>query len=156
MSVVQIQYAQNNEFKSKKCGYSWDDSVPNLGGGLEVLKLSIDPVNRNNKLLVQASIHVVEETNTSDHIIVALFKDNDLGAVATAVEEVYEDYSQYGGLTTTVNLTHVLDLEHQRPVTLTIEVGLSGEGKININGGAGSRKLGGSLHSTLVVTEFTP
>ncbi|RLC09237.1 MAG: hypothetical protein DRI57_22495 [Deltaproteobacteria bacterium] len=94
--VLQVVHSQSNEFVSSDQAIPWDDTIPQQTEGIEVLTVTITPENASSKLLVEACIHTVEEADTSDHVMVAIFKDSDFDAIATAVEEQYGPYNSWG------------------------------------------------------------
>jgi len=151
--MLQVVHSQSNEFISSDQAIPWDDTIPQQTEGIEVLTVTITPDNASSKLLIEACVHAVEQSNTSDHVIVALFKDSGFDAIATAAELQYGSFDYAGGLTVTINLRHILTAGSSNPIEFKLRAGIN-NGTININGGVGTRKLGGSLYSTLTVTEI--
>jgi len=152
-SIISVVHQQTNEFIRSNNTIPWDDTRPQNSEGVEILQASITPKNINNRLIIDAVVHAVEETNTANHIIAAVFRDDAADAIACATQEVYENYDAYGGLVATIPLKYQMTAGTTNNIQFTLRAGVNG-GYININGGVGSRKLGGALYCTLTVTEI--
>lgn len=146
-------YAENRAFIRSSETIPWDDTTPLSTEGVKVVSVDVVPESKNGCLLIQAVVHAVEEENDGNHIVVALFRDNDPEAIAASATEVYEDYGYANGLVASVPLVHAVKLTGEPKVRLTIRAGVD-VGKINVNGGKGARRLGGALVSGLYVTEM--
>jgi len=151
-SIISVVHQQTNEFIRSNNIILWDDTRPQNSEGVKILQASIIPKNINNRLIIDAVVHAVEETNTADHIVVAVFKDDEADAIVCATQEVYGNYDAYGGLVATIPLKYQMTAGTTNSINFTLRAGVNG-GYININGGQGIRKLGGSLYCTLTVTE---
>ncbi len=152
--VLQVVHAQTNEFIAGSTTIPWDDSIPQISEGVSIITLNIQPNNSNSKLLIEATVHATEQSNTSNHIIVAIFENSKSNAIATAVEDSVGDGSYANGMITTIPLSFMTTSNTLMPITFELRAGIDG-GTININGGNTSRKLGGTLFSTLTVTEIS-
>ena len=151
--ILQVVHSKTNEFISSDQVILWDDTIPQQSEGVEVLTLEITPANESNLLLIEAAVNAVERSNTADHVILALFKDSEPDAIATAVEEVNGGRDGNGGCSTTIPFKHIMVADTTSQITFKLRIGLN-HGTIDINGGAGSRKLGGALYSTLTIMEI--
>lgn len=151
--IIQVVHKELREFLASAENIPWDDSKPQQGEGVKVLQVTVHPRGADSHLLVEVIIHAVEETNLADHIVVALFRDTEPDAIAASCAQVNGHFEQYNGLVSTIILRHVIHLEEKPTVKLIVRAGTDG-GRININGGVGSRKLGGTLISSITVTEI--
>ena len=155
---VQVVHAQTNEFITGNTPIPWDDTPPQQTEGIEVLEVTITPTDADSRLFIQATVHAVEQANNADHVVVALFRDTSPNAIATAVEQNIGGFDQYGGGTATVPFQFMQTAGTTSPITFRLRAGLDdisvSSPTININGSIGSRKLGGTLYSTLTVTEM--
>ena len=155
---AQVVHAQTNEFITGNTPIPWDDTPPQQTEGIEVLEVTITPTDADSRLFIQATVHAVEQANNADHVVVALFRDTSPNAIATAVEQNIGGFDQYGGGTATVPFQFMQTAGTTSPITFRLRAGLDdisvSSPTININGSIGSRKLGGTLYSTLTVTEM--
>ncbi|MBI5496729.1 MAG: hypothetical protein HY904_17080 [Deltaproteobacteria bacterium] len=151
--MVQLRTAYTNQFISSTSSIPWDDTAPEIAEGVEIASVTLTPASANSTLIIDATVHAVELSNTSNHVILALFRDGATPAIAAAVGEQYEDYAYASGETHTLQLHHVVTAGTTAPTTFSIRCGVD-SGTVNINGGGGGRKLGGALHSGMTVMEF--
>jgi hypothetical protein len=152
--LYQTVYSENRQFVRSAETIPWDDTIPQQGEGAKVVSVSITPKSKSGCLVVTAIVHAVEETNSADHIILALFRDSEPDAVSTAVTSNTGPFDQYG-VTTSTPFHTVLPVSGSAPIRLTLRAGLN-SGVININGANGGRRLGGSLISSITVSEVAP
>lgn len=157
---LQVIYREAKGFLRSDSTIPWDDTPPEHTEGVEVLNIVLTPtanVERGNRyLLVEACIVAAEERNTTDLVTVALFK-NDIGpAIAATVGELWYNTNDDGGAPDAIPFKYMLklsDAELNTPIRLTLRAGLEA-GVININGAAGVPRLGGTLVSSMTVTEL--
>lgn len=164
--VLQVVHEQTNQFVSREAPIPWDDSRPLVTEGIELLRATIVPKSVTSRLLIEATVHATEEKNSSDHIIVAVFREGQSDALAVATEQIWGNHAEWGdgatnGLMVTIPLDYVMPAAGTTsPVTFILRAGVdpvSGSSfptKINVNGATGSRRMGGAFHSTLRVTEL--
>lgn len=153
--LYQTIYSENRQFIRSEETIPWDDTIPQQGEGTRVLSVNVTPKSKSGCLVVNAIVHAVEEVNSADHIVVALFKDTEPDAIFTATSENWGQLDQFGGGTTTIPLYAVIPVSSSAPIRLTLRAGLN-SGAININGSNNTRRLGGSLASSITVTEVAP
>ncbi|QTA90639.1 Uncharacterized protein dnm_067000 [Desulfonema magnum] len=147
--ILQVVHNQTNEFKTSDQAIPWDDTIPQQTEGVEVLTVAITPGDSSNLLLVEAAVHATEDNNTANRLMLALFENSESDAIATAVGDtnVVRDSLQ------TIPFKHIMTAGTTSEITFKLRAGLEA-GIININGGYLGRKLGGTLYSTLTVTEI--
>lgn len=157
-SVVGYAYAHDTVARSLSGSIPWDDSVPQSSEGSQLLQVSLTPKASGNLLRFQGTVNWVEPSNTADYFTVALFESGSSAAIATASDGA----SNGNGRCTANGYAQVCTLPFQfvwpapstSPQTFTLRVGLN-TGSVYINQTVGGRRLGGSLTSTLSVTEFS-
>lgn len=152
--LYQTVYSENRQFIRSTETIPWDDTIPQQGEGARIVSIDITPKSKDGCLLVNAQVHGVEEENSADYFILALFRNSEPDAIASAIAENYGQFEIYGN-TTTITLDTVLPVNGVSPIRLTLRAGLN-NGAININGAQGGRRLGGSLSSSITVSEVAP
>lgn len=125
----------------------YDDTIPQNSEGIEFITRAITPTNSNNKLYIEAVVHVANSA-TSQRMTAALFQDTTADALAVG---------------STVNITantqvpiivyHSMTAGTTSATTFKIRVGGNGAGTTTFNGEAGARKFGGITWSWLRVIE---
>lgn len=81
---VGFAYANNVANSNVTSLIPWDDTVPQNTEGTEVMNVSITPKSATNLLEIEALVHYSEDTNFSDHFVLAAFKDSAASAFASA------------------------------------------------------------------------
>lgn len=125
----------------------YDDTIPQITEGTEIVTASITPTSASNRVRVTFSGYV--DAGAIDPVVVALFRDAGASAIyATAV----------GNTASPSSLAFVF--EHvpatTSATTYRIRVGPSAAGTIRLNGTTAGRRLGGVGVASLVVEEITP
>jgi len=84
-NVIQIQYAEltTTGTTSPSTIIGFDDTIPQSNEGTEVLTLSITPKFSNSLLVVESNIFIGENSNSTNAIAAAIFKDSDSNAIAS-------------------------------------------------------------------------
>lgn len=154
------RYAQSNANGLYPNAIPWDDTVPQITEGNELLSLTHTAKAVGNRLVFEGTVNWAEPSNHSDYFTVALFRVGTASALATAV-----DGASNGNARCTANGTYgqICTMPFQFTTTATstaaqtytLRVGLNG-GNVAINRGEGGRRLGGTLYNTLSVTEYAP
>lgn len=128
-----------------------DDSIPQNTEGTQFLTATITPTNSVNRLMIDVTLYV--SINTSSlWVIAALFQDNTASALTSAtawhgtnvtgIIPISFHYSMVAGTTSAT--------------TFRVRAGGSGSSTVTLNGVGGSRFLGGSMTSTITITEVVP
>lgn len=151
--VLQVGHAFTNEFLAIPNTFPWNDALPQITQGGEVTRLTFTPQSSSSLLIIEANAHAVEQTNSGNHLNLALFTDSSNDAIAASSMDQYGDFGGYSGRVHNLLIRHVIENTSNSPITFILKAGGDG-GTININGGAGSRKLGGAFHSGFTVTEI--
>lgn len=127
-----------------------DDSVPQSSEGDQYMQLAITPVDAANKLRVNVSFYGANSSASAAAIIVALFKDSDVGALATArtdkravanaAQEVHLNYEMVAGTTS--------------EIVFKVRAGCNVAGTTTFNGQSGGRLFGGTMASGIWIDEI--
>lgn len=156
--VVDYRYSQTAASLDLPSTIPWDDSVPQITEGNEILTVTITPKKSANLLVIAGTVNWTEPSNHSDYFTVALFRDAGANAIATAVDGASNGN---GRCTGNAGYPQVCSMPFRfttvagstAATTFRVRVGLNG-GNVVINRGYDARKLGGTLYSTLSVTEM--
>jgi hypothetical protein len=146
---VNHSYTETGAYASGTTTIPSDDTIPQNTEGDEYMTLSHTPKNSNNILVID----VVGQFShsTSGQFGVALFKDSDASAIATAGCD--------GSATT--NRLNTVTFRHRRTagttsaITFKVRAGNSSSGTTHFNGAVGVRNYGGSRASSITVWEFS-
>jgi len=148
-SVLQVQHAVLTTFYSNSTNIPIDDSLPQITEGGEILTLSITPKSATSKLLIDCCFSVT----TSDGTTIAgifLFKNSDVDALAGAWSRTVASNNPMSPL----SFKHYMTSGTTSAITFRVRGGGIGQAPVfQINGGSGTRYLGGALASTITITE---
>lgn len=155
--VVDYRYTQTNAPMNLTGIIPWDDTIPQITEGSEVLTVAITPKKTADLLVIEGTINWVEPVNHSNYFTVALFRDAGVNAIATAVDGASNGNGRCtaNGYTQicTMPIRFTLVAGSTAATTFRLRAGLDG-GNVYINQANDGRKLGGTLYSTLSVTEM--
>lgn len=144
--IRQIRYSQFGHVLTGATNIPDDDSVPQNNEGEEIFKLDIAPVSARNLLKFNWIVHMANSGNTQG--VCALFKDSSAGALAASKCE--PNAAGVMCVTTGSFITEAGSVSNQ---SWKLRCGFAAT-TTTINGEAGSRLLGGSLMSSLRITEY--
>jgi len=134
--------------------YPWTDSVPSNTGGTEVLTATITPTSATSLIEVSALVHFSEPVANTTSFLLAAFQNSTTSAFASAASNV--SGATCGTAADSMfmcqaNLSTVFTAGSTNPIVIHIRAGtLTGPWELN---GAGGRKFGGTLASSLIVRE---
>jgi hypothetical protein len=146
-SVLQVKNSLLGTLTTGTTLIPLDNTIPQITEGFQVLSLAITPTSATSKLLIQVVVHA--SNSASSNISIALFQDSTANALAaattynavsTAVMPLISNYFMTSGTTSST--------------TFTVRVGSNGAGTINVNGGGGIQHFGGTLYSSITITEI--
>ena len=125
-----------------------DDTVPQITEGAQFMSLSITPRKATSKAEIDVTLYVTCYNATS-HLVAAVFKDSDANAIASAI------VTNGGvGFYMPLRIKKTIQFSDTNPHTISVRLGVPNNSyPISVNG-LSSRVLGGSLVSSLVVTEY--
>lgn len=146
--VVQTQYFQTGGHVSgSDAVVPYDDTIPAITEGYELMTLAITPTSLMNKLYIDVKGAFSEATNTGEYIAICLHQDAISPALAVGAASV-------AGVTylQTVAFTHVMTTGTVSSTTFRVRGGLNA-GPVSMNGESG-RVYGGVLASSIKITEI--
>lgn len=144
--VYQVVPAVNGAVGTGGTTIPFDDSPPLNTEGLEVLSATITPSSAAHKLVFNVTLFASSDTNP-DNITGALFQD----AVASAISAGTVIYT---GATRTISFAfnHSMTAGTTSATTFRVRIGCA-TGNITFNGAGGTRRMGGVMGSSLIITE---
>lgn len=131
-----------------------DDTIPQNTEGAEFLTANITPLATTSKILVRAVVHVANDNATYINGI-ALFRNSTAGALAAAWSRTVSANSPVSAMV----LEYLDSPSSVSALTYKLRggtVGGTGGQTFQVNGGSGTRYLGGALVTTLTLMEVTP
>jgi hypothetical protein len=148
-SIVQVANYATGGVAMMTATIADDDSIPQLTEGQPVMSLSITPRFGYDKLKIDVSANL--SIGGNDVAIMSLYQDVTADALCTVRKGMVSGDSGADAMT----LTHyVSTIGGSTPTTFYIRAGAAAGNAITLNGGAGSRKLGGKLNSSITITEI--
>lgn len=149
---LQFQVASSATAQAFGGGWAWDDSIPQIGLGTEVITVSITPINASSKLVIEALAPVSPTNAGAQKIIAAIFQDAIANALAaTAVSFATNNFPGQ------IAIQHEVVSGSTAARTYRLRLGTSDGNPMGVNGDdAGNRKFGGVQKIWLKVTEFPP
>lgn len=148
--IVDRAYAEYTANADLTSVIPFDDTIPQITEGTQILSASITPKSVNNRVRVRFEGWGYA-ANNGDAIVAALFLNGGVNAVATAMSGV----NFFAG----ANACGPIVLEYEfvpasmAAQTLTLRVGGT-VGTVRMNGNTLGRRFGGTARATLVVEEI--
>lgn len=129
-----------------------DDSIPQNTEGAEILTLSITPQFSTSKIIIEMIAHIGANAITgSEAITLAAFRDSTANAFATDYAE--RDVTGFFIYKATLKIMSQVDSVSTSATTFKMRAGLHENATLRVNGSNGGRKLGGSLITSIKLTE---
>ena len=145
--TVQVVNTQTGAVNTGTTVFPNDDTIPQNTEGDEYMTLAITPTNASNKLKIDV-VFVCSHTALGA-VVAALFQDSTANALAAAWHDVRATTAAV-----TVKFTHYMAAGTTSETTFKVRGGGQGSGTLTFNGGAGVRKYGGVLASSITITEI--
>jgi hypothetical protein len=136
----------------------FDDSIPQITEGAEILTASITPLVDYSRLIVEACAFVGEESNTADALAMAIFRDATADALAaTFSQQLAGGAEPFGGgvYFLPLSLSVQDDSVAVAPTTFSMRIGMNASATVRWNGNNGTRRFGGSLVSYIRIWEVS-
>lgn len=148
--IVKVASATSNTASSTSTVIPFDTTIPQNTEGAEVMTCAITPSHADNKLKIDVTVY--GDAASYYGWAVALFKDSDASAIATAPQISWDG----GSLPEHITFTHYRDAGSTSLQTFKVRAGpVSGTLWIN-QALSGAATFGGTLISTIVITEIDP
>jgi hypothetical protein len=150
-NLVQVVHAERTTVgTTSSTTIPGDDSIPQKTEGTEFLTCAITPTDAGNKLRIDVSTYVA--VNALANAFAALFQDDTANALAAGMAVI-----PASGYVYCLQFTHVMDAGTTSATTFKLRAGPGNSTQVlTINGSGGSRFLGGTLKTTITITEYVP
>lgn len=125
----------------------FDDTIPQITEGIEVMTQAITPVSSTNTLLIEVSAMLSH--SAIGHISMALFQDSTVGALSAG--GMYLDAAT-GNIQ--VPMMYKMTAGTTSSTTFRVRAGSAATGTLSFNGQAGVRRFGGIAVSAITITEI--
>ena len=146
--VLQVKNFQIGNVATGTTRVALDDSIPQNSEGTEFMTLAITPTSATSKLRIEVLLICCY---SADAVITSmLFQDNTANALAC-------NYNWSGGSGTrniSMYLSHNMTAGTTSATTFKIRAGGDNAGTLTFNGRTGTRQYGGTLASSITITEI--
>ena len=148
-TIVQVANYQTSTYASGTTTIPNDTSIPQITEGTEFMTLAFTPGAATSYLDIDIQANLISATAAVRWIIGALFQDSVANAISANV--LYAPAASTGGILT---IKHRMLAGTTSPITFRFRAGVHNTGTIYFNGTT-SATLGGTIYSSITVTEVT-
>lgn len=145
--LIQKQRTDTGAVATGTTTIPFDDTIPALGEGFQVLSQSITPTDATSLIHIVAQIYATP--SVAAFIIASLIQD--AAASATLATAVYNGTATAGA---PLYLDYWYTAASVASTTWSVRIGMDRAGTTTFNGSSGARYLGGVLNSFLEITEW--
>ena len=150
-SVLQVvNYQFGSVLNLGNALFPYDDTIPQISEGGEVMTLAITPTAATSKLIVDVLVNT-SPTLSGEKMVVALFQDTTANAIACVSEEFYD-----AGYMVAIPLKYYVSASSTSARTYKVRLGRTDShgNPVTVNGYNGARKFGGVLATSITITEI--
>lgn len=148
-TILQVVNYQTGAVATGTTTIPYDDTIPQNTEGNEYMSLAITPKSAASKLKIDI-VAMITTSASAGWMTVALFQDTTANALA-ATTSIFLSGSGYGG---SVPLIHFMTAGTTSSTTFKVRMGCNNAGTTTFNGQAGVRIYGGSMASSITITEI--
>lgn len=128
-----------------------DDNIPQNTTGAQFMSLAITPKNTANILVIEVVIAACSGGGAGAQTLgSALFQDSTANGLAS--EQLVQAVAGY---TSNFKYTYTMAAGTTSATTFKVRAGSDTAGTFTFNGSGGARKLGGTLASSIIITEYS-
>ena len=146
--LVQMVNTQTGAVASGTTVMPQDDTVPQITEGDQYMTRTITPKNAANVLVIEVVWNGSSNTNGAMHV--ALFVGSTAAALAVVVDE------RPNGTMRAMAYSHRVVAGVTTELTFRVRAGLHTANTTTFNGFSVARKYGGSVASSITITEYAP
>ena len=148
-AIRQIVYTETGAVATGTTGIPPDDTIPQNTEGDQYMSLAITPKDSASTLTID--IQGIFAASSATSLWGALFQDSTASALASSGIEMTEI-----GRPKILTLTHTMTAGTTSATTFKFRVGKSAgdAGTITFNGSGGTRQMGGSFASSIIIREY--
>jgi hypothetical protein len=147
---VQMVYSATGAYASGTTQTPISTSVPTNTQGDQYLSATITPTSAANQLVIDIILHV-STSNAGSHFTAALFQDAGANALACGIS-----YAPAANCMLQVRLRHVMAAGTTSATTFKVRCGGNVAATVSFNGTAAGTLLGGTMLSSISITERKP
>jgi len=145
--VQEIEAEPDATFRSTTATFPFDDTIPQSTEGTALPnEVTITPTSAANRLVIE--VEAPMSISASAHMILALFKDSDTGALAT----IAHDGVGVSAVSSLI-MKHTMVAGTTSPITFKLRYGGT-SGTTYLNGNNSARRFGGTMNTRLRVREL--
>ena len=126
----------------------YDDTIPQITEGFEVMTLAVTPASATNKLLISVVTCLSSDVNSLP--VTALFEGTTANALACVFTHAYGTADN----PLLHNFNHYMTSGSTSELTFRVRIGTNNAGTITFNGRSEARKYGGALASSITIMEI--
>jgi hypothetical protein len=146
--VIQVANYTTGAMATGTATIPLDNTIPQITEGTQFMSLAFTPKKANSKLKIEVTSIAV--CSTGQNIVIALFRDSGANAIATIFDNRIFGVNAGGANSFTV----FVDANSISSTTFTVRIGMASAATITFNGIAATAYLGGSLASSITITEI--
>lgn len=124
-----------------------DDTEPQITEGTQFMTLAVTPTSATNTLEISVVVNIA--FSTGGYVAVALFQDSTANALATVAT-----FIEGSNRIVTMAFTHIMTAGTTSETTFRVRAGADVAGTVTFNGYGGSRRYGGTMASSIAVSEI--
>lgn len=125
-----------------------DDTIPQNTEGDQYMSLAITPTSASNLLRIDVTV-VAANSAAAYYLIAALFQDTTANALKVALHTLGA-----AAYPATITFSHYMTAGATSATTFKVRVGAHIAGTATFNGAAGGRYFGGTMASSITITEI--
>ena len=146
--IIQVVHTQTGAVATGSDVIPFDDTIPQQSSeGDEYMTLAITPTSATSKLLIEVVFNCA--VSALAQVCVALFQDSTENALATMTPGRIEA----AGVQTSCSFKHYMVAGTTSETTFKVKAGPS-TGTLTFNGSGGTRRWGGTMASSITITEI--
>lgn len=144
--VLQAVNVQSGTVTTTSSNIPNDNTIPQNTEGAELFTVSITPTKTSSKLLIQVCIQI--SPNSAAWTTVALFQDSGVNAIATGFS-----YMATATGAMVISFNHYMTAGTIASTTFRVRYG-SNSGTTTVNGSSSGQYYGGTMASSMTITEL--
>ena len=147
--VLQVVNFQTGAVATGTTVIPFDDTIPQITEGDEYMTLAITPTSATSKLRIDVVVFLAHSAVAGDAVATTLFQDTTASALATSW------HANSGGERVGSNVfSHTMTSGATSVTTFKVRAGGQTGGTTTLNGRIAARSYGGSVASSITITEY--
>ena len=146
--VLQVVNTETGAVATGTTLIPYDDTIPQITEGFEVMTLAVTPASATNKLLISVVTCLSSDVNSLP--VTALFEGTTANALACVFTHAYGTADN----PLLHNFNHYMTSGSTSELTFRVRIGTNNAGTMTFNGRLEARKYGGALASSITIMEI--